>query len=338
MNLDLTTGQNLPREAQQPGDAEHQKYTLQRSAQLFCASFLFFAVFSASATTNLYFTHFEPSEGFSRLNELNGQNGWVSDTASTGGNGLVTNFLGTQAAFIGLFPLNPRADYLAIWHPANYQPQLPLVQFTTKMAVLDSVDVTNRDDFYWTAYNSQGQPLLTVDFFNDDLRVYYAIGTNQLIYTGTDFANDTPYDLGITMDFSRNLWSATLNGRTLVTNQPLTRTGDVLDLADMDAIWIPANPNAPGDNFMIFDDYRVAADAAAPVPRAQLATLGRDLNGQFLLRLSGPSGTRYAIEASPNLIQWASLKTNTITDGTFDFIDGGAASLATRFYRARLVP
>jgi hypothetical protein len=60
--------------------------------------------------------------------------------------------------------------------------------------------------------------------------------------------------------------------------------------------------------------------------------------GQTSLRLNGQSGSRFAIEASTNLINWTALKTNLVSDGTFDYVDTTATALARRLYRARWVP
>jgi len=292
----------------------------------------------SSASTNLYSSHFERSEGYNSAYELLGQNGWVTDSASYGGNGLVTNFLGGQAAYIGLFPLAPIDSYLDIWQPLNYSPVLqgmPVVRFSVVVSIVDST-TTNYDDFYWSVYNQQGHALFTIDFFNGDLGVYYFLdGTNSpFVFTGKSFTNEVAYMLRITMDFANNIWSATLDGTPLVGDQPMTVTGAPLNLGDIDALWIIANPAKPGDNFMIFDNYQVTADAAVPV---RLSSLGRAANGQFQLRLTGPSGARFAIDASANLFLWTALKTNVISNGSFDFVDTAASGLARRFYRARKV-
>ncbi len=305
---------------------------------LFLPCLLLFVV-SAHASTNVFFTRFERSEGYNASYELVGQNGWACDTQSYGGNGLITNFAGTQAAYVGGFPLDPLTDIISVWKPLDFRPLqsgLPVVEFSALVGIIDST-TTNRDDFLWTAYNSEGNPLLSIDFYNEGLGIYYGLGTNDLVYTGVDFTNyvdGAPYDLRIKMDFTHNRWSATLSGILLVTNQLIATGREVLDLWDMDAVWWPLNPNRPGDNLMVFDNYKITADA---LPAVRLSGLGRDSNGQFLLRLTGPSGSRYAVEGSTNLLQWTSLKTNIVTDGYFDFIDSGASSLSRRFYRAREV-
>ena len=294
---------------------------------------------NASALTNLYSTQFSVAEGYDPAYELIGQRGWMSDTASFGGNGLTTNFLGSQAAYVGIFPLDPPAEYLSVWQPINYTPSPAggsLVRFSVLMSVLDST-TTNRDDFRWSVYNSQGQRLFTLSFYNVDLGIYYLLdGTNDFVYTGKDFTNDTAYTLGLAMDFTHNSWSAVLNGAMIVPNQPLTTVGAALNLGDVDAVWSISHTNAPGDNFMVFDNYTVTAEAVGPSV-ARLQSLVQTTNSQFRLRLTGPSGSRYSIDATTDLRQWSALKTNTVIDGFFDYTDTGAGNFPNRFYRGRLV-
>ena len=295
----------------------------------------------AHALTNIYSTHFEKSEGYNMAYELAGQKGWVTDCASYGGNGLLTNAIGSatnQSAYVGLWPLNPPTNAFSVWQPLNYSPfntRLTMVRFSAVMLVVDSTN-GKRDDFYWSVFNTNGDRLFTLDFYNEDLGIYYILDdTNGFVFTGATFTNDVAYNLLITMDFARNRWGATVNGTNLVSGLPMTTWGARLDLGDVDAVWAIADANNPGDNFMIFDDYLVTAEPDTPV---RLSSLGRSSNGQFLLRLAGPSNYRYAIDATTDLLQWTSLKTNTITDGTFDFIDSTAPPLSKRFYRARYVP
>src|SRR5436190_6207469 len=137
------------------------------------------------------------------------------------------------------------------------------------------------------------------------------------------------------MNFASNRWSATLNSALLATNQPMTTTGKQLTLGDVDAVWTLYITTAPGDNFMLFDNYTITAEALTP-PR--LTFLGRTGNGQTLLRLNGQTGSKFAIEASTNLVNWTALKTNLVTDGSFDYVDTGAPAFSRRLYRARWVP
>src|SRR5262249_50801670 len=119
----------------------------------------------------------------------------------------------------------------------------------------------------------------------------------------------------------------------VTSNKPITTVGSPLNLGDIDAAWIVYDGNAPGDNFLVFDDYQITGT----LPPPQLSFLGT-LGGASTLRLSGQPDTTFAIDASTNLLTWVPLKTNVTTGGYFDYIDNAASSLQRRFYRGRWVP
>lgn len=177
-----------------------------------------------------------------------------------------------------------------------------------------------------------------IDFDNYYLEVNYALdGTNEFVSTGATFTNSVAYPLTVTMDFGRGLWSATFNGMLLATNQPMTTTNAPLNLGDVDAVWFPYDPTQPGDNFMVFDNYRIVAQGTAP-PAPNLRNVQRLPNGTTLLSLYDEANANFAIDASTNLLNWTALKTNVTTGGYFDFIDNTAAAFPVRFYRGRWVP
>jgi hypothetical protein len=311
----------------------------------FAVTLMVVALFTgrADALTNLYSTQFSAAEGYDPKYELAGQAGWVTDSLSFGGNGLLTNYNSTQAAYVGLFPLDPPTDSISVWQPINFHPleaALPLVKFSVMMTVVDST-TTNRDDFRWSVYNSLGSRLFTLSFYNEDLGTYYLLnGTNDtFLYTGVDFTNDVVYTLNLAMDYARNRWSATLNGLLLATNQPITTTNLQLDLGDIDAVWYVTQVDAPGDNFMIFDNYQVTAEAShLPPGPARLSKPTLDSTGQCSMVLTGTPGYRYALDATTNFIQWTALRTNTIVTGSVGYTDTTAGGFNPRFYRARNVP
>lgn len=311
------------------------------------ASFLAFLLpplasgLGASVTT-LYSTGFEKSQGFDPIYELVGQGGWVTDSTSTGGNGILTNFYGSAAAYVGIFPLQPKTDSLSVWRPLNYSPPPTpqLVRFSVAFAIYDST-TTNRDDFSWSAYNTSGRRLFTLDFNNEDLQIYYLLdGTNNWVDTGWSFENDQAYDLEISMRFDLNRWSATLGGSLIVDNQQITTTNALRTLGDVDASWVIYNTAKPGDNFMAFDDYQITTEPVEvlPPPQVRLLPVGRTSNGQFTLRVTGPDNTRHAVESSGDLLKWSPLRTNTITEGFFDFTDTTSVGKPSVFYRTRWVP
>jgi hypothetical protein len=296
-------------------------------------------------TNVLFATGFDFAKGYDPGFTLVGQNGWVG--YGSGGNGLVTNFFAGygQQAFVGFSAPNTNDDTLNVWQPIDYTPggtNAALVQFSVLMEIADSTN-GQYDDFRWSVYNDLGtnaapDRLFTLDFDNYYRQVYYALdNTNGFISTGVSFTNESAYALVINMDFARNLWSATLNGMSVVNSQPLTTTNAVLNLGDVDAVWSVYDPAHPGDNYMVFDDYRVQAIAVPSIPPT-LESAGALPDGRFLLRLYGEPDVTYTIEGSTNLVQWTSLGNVSSSSGTNDFVDDHAPGHAARFYRASALP
>ena len=300
-----------------------------------------FATHPAGAvTTNIFSTQFEPSEGYSIDLDLVGQNGWQGE--GSGGNGILTNFFEDrgQQAYLGYFPPNTNDDQLVVWRPINFTPlaaNLPVVEFSVLMSIVDSSN-TNYDNFRWSVYNTAGHRLFTLDFDNYELSIKYLLdGSTNFVDTGWGFDPDEVYTLLVRMNFASNLWNAALGGELIVTNKPITTTGAAPTLGDVDAVWLVFDPDAPGDNYLLFDDYRIAAEVPAP-PRPRMNLIERTPAGHVFLRLEGASGVRFAIDATTNFSTWTPLRTNVISDGFFDYLDTSAAGLARRYYRARWVP
>jgi len=293
-----------------------------------------------AAPTNIFFTQFEPGQGYSTNLDLIGQDGWLGD--GSGGNGIVNNFIAGQGqqAYIGYSAPAAGDDQLVAWQPLNFSPlavSQPIVKFSVLMSIEDSTN-DNFDNFRWSVYNTQVDRLFSLDFDNYYTNVNYLLdGTNGLVATGVSFAPGSNYTLLVTMNFAANRWSATLNDTLLTTNQLITTTGAALNLGDIDAVWLVYDTNAPGDNFMLFDNYRVTAEAL-PMTSTQMEFLGRTVEGWTLLRAYGLDGSRWAVEGTTNLLDWSALKTNVITGGYFEMVDTTAAGLKQRLYRARRVP
>ncbi|HNQ73304.1 MAG TPA: hypothetical protein PKN95_06840 [Verrucomicrobiota bacterium] len=303
-----------------------------------------------AATTNLFSTGFEAAEGYSTDQDLAGQQNWQSE--GSGGNGIIPGALQEQSAYIGFSPPEPADASLVLWQPINFAPLTagrPLVKFRVLVNISDSSN-GEYDIFRWSVYNHQVNRLFSIDLDNLYLDVSYRLdGTNATVFTSIPFVNNSNYLLTVTMDFAANRWSATWNDAIIATNQPLTTTNAPLTLGDIDAIWLFNRTaitnsqgqieyvNAPGDNYMLFDNYQITAEALPP-PQAQLQLLGRTAAGWGLLRVLGRTGDRWAVEATTDFTAWSPLKTNIISDGSFDAVDTHSGSLDRRFYRARFVP
>lgn len=288
------------------------------------------------APITLYSTQFESAQGFNPASDLAGQNGWTNSGA--GGNGLTDWNAGAgygQSAYIGDVPATP--DGLFLWKPINHNPtNRPVVTVALDMSIVDS-STTNRDEFRWSVYNIAGVRLFSLIFDNRDLGIYHQLDDDEFIFTGWGFANDPIYSVELQMDFAQNLWNVWVGGVQVVTNQLITTTNASLTFGDVDAVWLPPVASVAGDNFMVFDNLTVTADEAEP-PMATLQPPIPVSGGTYLLKVEGPEGAKLAVEASTDLIDWVSLKTNVVFDGYFDYHDTSSAGLPLRFYRARFVP
>ena len=299
----------------------------------------------AAADTNslvLYATGFEKTEGFDPRLELLGQRGWVG--VGTGGNGLVDGFFAGlgQQAFVGYAPPTDTNLSLSVWYPdANIKTQYNRIRFSVDMSIEDSTG-TNYDDFRWSVYNTNGQRHFSLDFDNDARLITFALDDPAgFISTGRAFTNGAMYRVVIDMDFQSNRWNATIDGDLLVEYQPITTAGNALNFGDADAVWFIRKPGAPGDNFMLFDNYQIMAvptPLPAPAP-PRFAAIQRLNPNQVLLRLRGSLNQFCQVEFSDDLAQWKPLKTAAFTNtGSLDLVDDAAASRATRFYRASYAP
>ena len=68
-----------------------------------------------------------------------------------------------------------------------------------------------------------------------------------------------------------------------------------LSVSDVDAVWSYRDPEAPGNNYMIFDNYRLGIDTSSK-PAVQAVS---SLNRQFRLRVFGDLDFRYAAREGP---------------------------------------
>lgn len=285
----------------------------------------------------VYSTGFEVAEGYDPGLELVGQNNWIG--FGSGGNGILTNFFEGygQQAYIGFAPPAPKDEVLNVWRPiglAPINPGQPIVKFTVMMQIVDSTN-GQYDDFRWSVYNTNGARLFTLDFDNSSLQISYGLDNNAgFVPTGLAFDNEGYYELKVSMNFARNLWTATLNDTILVNSKEITTTNAVLNFGDVDAVWAIRKAGAAGNNFMIFDNFVITTEGAPSIP-PKVLPLGLAANGQFQMRVFGEPGLNYVIEASSNLAQWEAIKIiSAPAGGVFDFQDPDATRLGHRFYRA----
>ena len=222
---------------------------------------------SASAAV-LYSTQFDKIT--TATYELAGQKGWIKDTASGGGNGLITNFNGSQAAYVGLFDLRPADDFISLWRPINHT---PVIKPGTRGQVLRRMSRSwipqpPTGTIFFGAYITCMRIAFSRSIsITKTSGIYYILdGTNEWVYSGAAFENDVTYKLQLTMNFARNRWSAALDGTNILKDLPITTMNAPLTLGDIDAVWAVFDRDKPGDNFMVFDNYQVVTEPLVARP------------------------------------------------------------------------
>ncbi|MDX1951729.1 MAG: hypothetical protein SFY81_06070 [Verrucomicrobiota bacterium] len=291
---------------------------------------------SNAASTVLYQTGFEFPE-FNRQFTLANQGGWVA--SGDGEAGILTNaFVGQgQQAYIGFYlPPASTNDFTTVWRPVNYNPagaSAKIVKFKVEMEIVPSSNQA-QDDFRWSAYNSAGTRLFSLDFETSTGNISYLLDDDQFVFTNFRFDHTGSYDLEIWMDFQRNYWVAFFNNVLVVPAVPITTKNSILNFGDMDAVWFIRNINQPGDNYMIFDNYTVTAESIPSIP-AYVEAVGHNTSGNFTFYIFGTPGINYRVDYTTNLVDWPTHGTYLMpTNSYLLFEDDTVANQPHRFYRA----
>ena len=290
----------------------------------------------AGSSGTLYATHFEQSEGYSIMKSLSSQNGWTQNAGTDGGNGLTSNAIPGQGrhAYIGSFTPDAGLDGLTVWVPINYTPAAnELVSFSTQFRIVDSTN-GKTDDFLWSVYNSNGEALCMLDFDNTSRKIWYLNGSGTWVASSRRFSNDLPYDLLIRIDYDAKVWTASLGGSTLTGPQPLLATSAPADVGDFDARWFIQNTDAPGNNYMAFDNYMVTKALRGSV--SSLAASASPAGGGSITGAgSFPTGTQRTVtaQAKPGyrFVNWTEAGVQKTIAPGYTFTLSGNRSLVAHF-------
>ena len=286
----------------------------------------------------VYHTGFEAKQDFDIEFTLIGQGGWEGE--GTGGNGLLeNNFEGMgQQAYLGFWPAEEVDEiYTSLWQPIKgIGPEETQITVTVLLMFVDSTN-GHRDDFRWTLYNDNVQRLVTLDFDNATQNINYALEDDLFLPTGYSFEYEALYDLKFVMDFAANTWTVSVGEEDIVSKKKLTTKGSRLAFGDLGPTWAYRDPENPGNNYLVFDDYRVTAERGSSLPSSPptLEWAGWVEEGGVLLQLDGSDATSYVVEYSGDLVNWHTLESANPGDTGAEIEDIDAPNHEQRFYRAR---
>lgn len=204
------------------------------------------------------FSTFSPGAG-----TVVGQDGWEAQPAP-GPHGINSTFTGQgQSMFIGSLPFTDTTAFF--WRPVNYSPLAsgtPIVRFTTEFKIMDSTN-GNYDDFGFQVYNSDGEYLASIVLDNNTLAIYVGDDTG-LVNTGQVFANNVHAVLDVEINFTTNMWSASLGGVQLFAPRTFHAGGKSLTMGDVTTYWGAQDALNPGDNQILLDNWSIVAYRNVP--------------------------------------------------------------------------
>ena len=286
----------------------------------------------------VYYSGFELGQDYDAEFTLIDQDDWQGE--GTGGNGLVEDdFEGLgQQGYIGYWP--PEEDgeaFTSLWRPVErLDPEETKVTFTVLMMIVDSTN-DQSDDFRWAVYNSEVQRLVTLDFDNETRNINYALDDNIFLPTGYSFEHEALYELKFVMDFASNTWTVFVGDQSIVNDKKLTTTEASLTFGDLGPLWVYRKPETPGNNYMVFDEYKITVESSdeSPATPPTLAWTDWTDDGRAMLQLGGDDATDYTVEVSDDLKTWTPLETAKPGDTGKEIADADAPDYEQRFYRAR---
>jgi hypothetical protein len=142
-----------------------------------------------------------------------------------------------------------------------------VVEFSVDLRIVDSTSARNyrRDVFGFPFYNSDGIPFGEILFYNDTQKIILWEGGEQWIDTGHSFVRDADYTLSVTMDLDKKKWTAYLGEQLIFKDATMNSTGLPRNLGGVAVRWVPISQGYSGDNFMVFDNFRLSTTKQTPV-------------------------------------------------------------------------
>lgn len=233
-----------------------------------------------------------------------------------------------------------------------------VASFSVVFTIVDSTADPNtgsfrRDNFEFQIWNSDPTPKLLggIQFDNSrldsftglPLRSIYLLSWNGsgFVYsnTGYTFLAEVPEILDFRINFRTNRWTVSLGGAPLFQDFPFYTGPSARTLGSVRAQMQVTNTFPfssdiyPGDNYMLFDDYRLRTDPVTVTLESSWTAAGAcklDWNEEY--------GHRYRLQYSANATNWfdfpETIHTATFT-GDRSFTDTTSPRPAKRLFRVR---
>jgi hypothetical protein len=225
--------------------------------------------------------------------------------------------------------------------------------FSVVFGILDSTAAAlfRRDNFEFQIWNSSSQLLGGIQFDNSrldsltglPLRSIYLLywSGSAFVYanTGYTFLAEEPEILDFRINFRTNRWTVFLGGAPLFediafyTGPNVRNFGSVVAQMQVTNTFPFSSDIYPGDNYMLFDDFRLRTDPVTVTLESSWTA-----TGSFRLDWNEEYGHRYRLQYSPDAASWfdfaETIRTAART-GDRSFTDTTSPRPARRFFRVR---
>jgi hypothetical protein len=337
---------------------------LKRIACLLCGAM-------CARADEIYYTGFENFPAGD--DTIAGTDGWTGSASHAGlglsgvdseADHLVTGI--GNAAFIGgsssvLAPTASRT--VNVRRTFNLNPvalEQEVMRFHAVMGIKDSTFTgfqSRRDNFDFAFYNSSGQLIGFIQFDNSTLdpltqapaQIIWRSNHNGTALvkadTGVRYFYDVLLLLSVRINFRTNRWSAALDDLVLFNDLPFYTGPNAHDLGTVAVqmqipgtgihpVTMQAGP-APGDNYMLFDDFALRLD---PVPPPVFYTTTTGPSGEAKFTWQAEALYHYQIQYTEDFVTWRNdlpeaSWTATLTGESPVFTDAAAAIARRRLYR-----
>jgi len=325
-----------------------------------------FAILNTARAGEAYYTGFETPPFNLGPDKIRGTDGWsgpmlfagkaLSGILSEAQHG-VTDI--GNAAYLGGNParvtgVNNKSVYLR--RAVNLDPVAlgqEVASFSVVFGIKDSTadSLFRRDNFEFQIWNTNSQLLGGIQFDNNrldsltglPLRSIYLLYWNgsAFVYTNTgySFLPETLEVLDFRINFRTNRWTVTVGGAPLFqdisfyTGPNLRNLGSTVAQMQVTNTYPFSTDIYPGDNFMLFDDYRLRTDPVTVTLESSWTAAGAcklDWNEEY--------GYRYRLQYSADCANWfdfpETIHTAMIT-GDRSFTDTTSPRPERRLFRVR---
>ena len=244
-------------------------------------------------------------------NNWSGIDGWISNDNTSGVQSIDGNVLSSLLNTATLGFAEPTTEFTFVALDLSYDHIFsgkPIVEINTLTGIEDSTN-NQRDDFYLSFYNSEGDRLASIRFDNespDNVNSQFGIwrenGANQFD-TLFDFAPGELFNFAATVDLEYNTWSASFDGVPIFENAQFSNTTNPINIGFLAFEWELAGLSTSdhGDNFLLVADINIQSFAKQPNLK-----VAYQFQSSGVLNLSWQTvdGWTDQVEYSTDLVTW----------------------------------